>query len=599
MKKNSITSVLSAGTIIGAVIGFVLFFKAFTEAVKNITANQYIKHKAYRLIALDLHGLLIKWMSLIVITAFSFFILWFLWKLFLADIVVIRIKKENAFRIFIAGIICAVFSLYGGWAINHYFLPHKFHPASLSGDVIILFFTIFLVWALIKVRWRTIALALFIPLLTINLGIIIDSRINIPDTPNIIMILSDTLRKDHLGCYGHKRNTTPNIDLFAENAILIKNAFAQSPSTKPSVASLFTSKYPSQHHVTYNEDSLNLSYMTLAEILKQNKYMTAGFIENSVIDKRFGFSQGFSEWIMDDRRHKVATSEPMTEFDEKISSWLDKYRGRPFFLYMHYIDPHNPHNAPKPFNNFFSKEYTDRIPNFKGKSPEIIKRHFYKNKRDLEHLISFYDNEIRYIDSRFGELINKLKKLDILDNSIVIFLSDHGEGFLEHDNFAHSYSVYGELINIPLIIRFPKLSQKDYTEDHVQHVDIMPTIMHVLKINTDALLFEGRNILAESNNKAAIFSEHLRRGWGIPQQCIISGNWKLIYGLESGDYSLFDIKKDPLDYENIIGLHSEIADTLKSYLLKWRTGLTDKKEALKVDLDNEFIEKLKSLGYIK
>lgn len=415
--------------------------------------------------------------------------------------------------------------------------------------------------------------------------------------PNIIIILSDALRKDHLGCYGYKRDTTPNIDLFAKDATLFKNAFAQSPSTKPSIASLFTSRYPSQHNTIYNEDALNSTYITLAEVLKENNYLTAGFIENPVISGVFNYNQGFDSWELDDRRHIEETDESMADFDRKIFTWLDVHYKQPFFLYIHYIDPHMPYNAPAQFKNFFDENHDE------SKIGDIDKRFedeklSHESEKNLEYLILSYDNEVRYIDSRFRELIIKLKQLKILDDSIVIFLSDHGEGFLEHKRFQHSYSVYSELVNMPLIIRYPKLFKKRYEKKYVQQIDIFPTIMYILKIPSDSLSLEGNNILSRFNKNIKIVSEHLIEGWRTPQRCVMYNNWKLIQDIDLGTYSLFNIAEDPLDHKNLIEENTTTANSLKFYLAEWQKNLGDKKEASKVRLDKSLEEKFKSLNYI-
>lgn len=419
--------------------------------------------------------------------------------------------------------------------------------------------------------------------------------------PNIVIIVSDALRKDHLGCYGYRNDATPNIDRFAKDATLFKNAFAQSPSTKPSVASLFTSRYPSQHSTIYKQDALNLTQVTLAEVLSEHNYLTAAFIENPVISGLFNYNQGFRWYELNDGRDEAATDELTADFDRKIFFWLKTYYTQPFFLYIHYIDPHGPYNAPAPFANFFDR-HGKRYNDTKKDILEYLKNNdSRKKKRNLEHLISLYDDEVRYVDSRFKALIMRLENLNILDNSIVIFLSDHGEGFLEHGKLDHSYSLYSELINIPLIIRYPRLFKKHYEEKYVQQIDIFPTIMYILGIPSDALSLEGKNILSAPSEDIKIVSEQLRYGeeWGRPQRCIISKGWKLIQDIHLGVYSLFNIKDDPFDQKNLIQENTDVANKLKFFLSEWHKELKDKKESDKVTLDKNLEKKIRSLGYVQ
>jgi len=404
---------------------------------------------------------------------------------------------------------------------------------------------------------RTILAIFFIPVISIIF--VIYFKINTPNRPNVIIVVSDALRKDHLGCYGYPRDTSPHIDAFAKTATLFKNAFAQAPHTKPSIASLFTSRYPSQHNTKYHEEFLSSTLVTLAEVLSERNYRTAGFVENIAVFKPGNYSQGFSDWAVREswpriREHGKGNDNSTEEFDNKIFSWLEKNHDDPFFLYLHYIDPHFPYNAPKPFNGLFNDSRQDS-----------------EEGTDLAHRIASYDEEIRFMDFRFGKLVEKLEQLNILDKSIIIFTSDHGEGFLEHGRFGHGNSVYAELINIPLIIRYPKLFRKGYGERYVQHIDIFPTIVHALKIDTGSFLLEGKSILSKSDKDVKVFSEQLRKGkrrW-LPQRSIIFRGWKLIHNLPPdthNTHNLFNVREDPLDYENVAGEHPEIVADMRSHI---------------------------------
>jgi len=413
--------------------------------------------------------------------------------------------------------------------------------------------------------------------------------------PNVLIIISDALRRDHLGCYGYSRDTSPDIDLFAKNAVLYKNAFAQAPSTKPSVASIFTSQYPSQHQAIYNNQALDTEYRTLAEVLKDNDYITAGFTENPQIARRFHYDQGFDTWELDDRRHGI-TSEPMDDFDRKIFAWLDAHCQDTFFLYIHYIDPHIPYQPPEPFCGFFDDDYTGEITGDYNDVQKLIAR---RNRRDLEHVIALYDEEIRYINSRMKKLIKKLKQLKIWKDTIIIFTADHGEAFFDHGAFfTHSNSVYAEEINIPFILHYPRMFRRGTEERYIQHIDIFPTVLHMLKIDSAALSLEGNNFLSKPDRDIEVIAEHLRERKR-PQRGLISKGWKLIKRIDKDMISLYDIEQDPTDSENVADEHPDIAGRLESRLSGWLDYLKDIKTPTQVELDDEMIDKLKSLGYLQ
>jgi arylsulfatase A-like enzyme len=425
--------------------------------------------------------------------------------------------------------------------------------------------------------------------LAITMYLFFDNKINRPKGPNIIIVVSDALRKDHLGCYGYKKNTSPNIDLFAEEATLFSYAFAQSPSTKPSITSLFTSLYPCQHNVIDNENILPLSLLTLAEVLSQSRYITAGFTENLRISGKFKFSQGFNTWVFKNARKKELKER--NYIDEHILAWLEKNHKKPFFLYIHFLDPHAPYLPPPPYSNMFD-------PDYKGNSGGTNSK--------LEHLMALYDGEIRFIDSRFSLIIKKIKELGILENSVLFFTSDHGEEFRERGNLHHSSSVNGEQINIPLLIRYPELFKKMSEKKLVQHIDIFPTVLDILHIKHPSIPLEGSSILARNNRsitqkkgQKTIISEHSRKDKGLGlQKCIIRGEWKLIHNIRLDSFILFNIYEDPAETTDLAEEKPEAARQLKALLLSWEQRLKGIVDPKSIRLEKKTKEELKSLGYI-
>lgn len=522
-----------------------------------------------------------------------------------------RVSSSNARkRLLLTVPLAAALYLWVGWLVNHHWLPHKFHPLSLLFDFLLLLYLAF--WGALLARasgarlyglFGGLAFVFLFFLLSLELYAQISARTGLPRSPNIVIVLSDALGARHVGCYGYARETTPNVDAFAKEARLFRHAFAQAPSTKPAVASLFTAVHPSRHAVVYNEDRLSLKQVTLAEVLRQHKYHTAGFIENPTIGREFQYDQGFETWVMDDRRLED-TSEPMDEMDRRTLQWLDRRHKTPFFLYLHYMDPHGPYRAPAPFDRFFDKDYKGEID---GNTPLLGTPEWWKDRpRDLEHLVSLYDDEIRYVDWRFGNILRKLRELGQLDNTIVVFMSDHGEAFLEHGYFFHSMSVYHDQINIPLIVRYPRLFPAGVEERQAQQIDLFPTLLAAAGIEPPGDC-AGRNLLAAEwktdvpGIPAGIVSEHLRRrkGWGEPQRAYILGDWKLVQALDTWDEQLFHLPADPADSRNVLAENPDVADRAGRTLDEWVKNIEENIEAEKAELSEEMIDKLKSLGYIK
>ncbi len=416
--------------------------------------------------------------------------------------------------------------------------------------------------------------------------------IEVPLCPgcNVIVILIDTLRADHLPCYGYERNTAPNICGLAEEGFLFKNMYANSPSTKTSIASLFTSMLPSQHKSIFNKDVLNDEVITMAEILAEHGYKTHAVNANPVIKTQFNYDQGFATW--NDRLARAV------KMNRVIFKALDSYE-QPFFLYLHYMDPHSPYKSPGRYSKFFNEDYDGIVT---GLAPYEVS--YFENRPDeLEQLRAFYDNDIRYVDHSIGRLFERLKETGLYEDSVIILLSDHGEMFLEHGQFEHSNGVYTELIDVPLIIRAPN-QEKMVIETPVQTVDILPTLLAMLAIDVD-LLFMGRSIfpLIGSDETRPIISEQLRKQWGIrvPETALIMEDYKLIKQLATNDHALFNMRVDPMERENVIDSAPsalELIDKMNS-VLQANAAMYEGIEVKETTLDEETIQQLKALGYIQ
>ena len=280
----------------------------------------------------------------------------------------------------------------------------------------------------------------------------------------------DTLRADHLSGYGYERSTTPILDAFAQENLKAAYALTAAPWTPASVASMFTGLYPTSHGMVPPNDRtlakkglvrLNSSLETLPEKLKGLGYQTAGVSPNPWITKQFGYAQGFDEFhfIAREPANKIAESGR-----EIINAWEQAGQEKPFFLYLHFLDPHNPYAPPAGFD----KRYTGNL----TKSP------FSAYSEQMQNDINLYDGEIAFMDQELGKFFEYLKKKGLYDDLMIVIVADHGEQFLEHGNLRHGNKPYNEEAHVPLIIKTNrKVDSGRVISESVSTVDLLPTIL--------------------------------------------------------------------------------------------------------------------------
>jgi len=446
---------------------------------------------------------------------------------------------------------------------------------------------------------------------------------------NIIFIMVDTLRYDHLGCYGyHKKDISPHLDKLCKDSIQFSNAYSQCCFTAPSVASMFTSCYPSTHNLLSHfppSDNLDESFQTMAEILQKNDYHTAAIVAHPyIINSKKGLTQGFKEWyaflgeklVKDEKQlyEELAPNEhpkgygygkPMTEF---VIHWLDDHRQKSkekFFLYIHYMDVHSPYDT-VPENITFGYEGPLTL---KAKK-QNIGTFADISEKDLSYLINLYDYEITYVDDCVGKILNKLNKIDKYRNTMIIFVSDHGDGFKEHGYLQHRAFLYNDLIKIPLIIKLPHEKYKNTVIDqYVQHIDLLPTLADFLSIEDRNFKFQGNSLLplisgiVDPYKNRLIFSEVNRKQYEDGTFIsIISNPWKLIYNPKKTIFKLFNMATDKKELYNIIDQEKKVVAQLKPKLIHWWEE--QKYNALKFKsgkgtvLDERTKRALESLGYL-
>lgn len=358
------------------------------------------------------------------------------------------------------------------------------------------------------------------------------------NAPNIILISMDTVRADHISCYGYHRNTTPNLDSIARQGIVYENAFTAAPWTPPSHASMFTGKYPSHHKTMGKNVRLNNRNSSLAQILSQRGYQTIGITCCKLLGSGSGFERGFQEffepklpslssfkegfWL--DRLYQkdyirtliYGPDKGTCQAIEAIKRFLKKRRKikKPFFMFINYFNCHTPYDPPRPFKNrfcnnfhqsrFYMKEFlsnkalnrtTEKISDRNLNIQKLrwiasgaggfffVMKELSVSQKEWEVVKSWYDGEIAYLDYQIGNLIELLREEGIFNNTVLIITSDHGENFGEHGLAVHPLCVYDSLLHVPLIVSCPNvIPERKKISNLASTIDIFPTVMDIANV---------------------------------------------------------------------------------------------------------------------
>jgi arylsulfatase A-like enzyme len=416
--------------------------------------------------------------------------------------------------------------------------------------------------------------------------------------PNLVLISLDTTRRDHGSAYGYARKTTPTLERLAAEGVRFAHAYAPAPTTGPSHATLFTALYPITHRVVKNGRVLAPAHVTLAERLHERGWTTAGVVSSYVLDARFGFGQGFETWDDDFELASATTMLPSGNgaevFDRKADAttrralrWLEEERdaSRPFFLFVHYMDPHEPWVAP----------------------PEILRR-FRTPDLPLDGvsgLIARYDAEIAFTDQQLGELFEALERLGLARDTIVAVTADHGEGLMDHGELNHGTQLYEEQLRVPLLLRFPRrLPAGRVIDGPVSLLDLAPTLLALMAVEPAAGdPMQGRNLVPvlegrEPLDPALPLFLFRPDNTEIPgeQYAIRQGDWKLIRG--PGEMrELFDLGADPREREDRSAAEAERVRELERQLDRWLRA-HQRADAAPDLVSPEDLERLRALGYV-
>ena len=463
-------------------------------------------------------------------------------------------------------------------------------------------------------------------ILNTALLIVLATACSRPTPTSVVLITIDTLRADHLGCYGYARNTSGNIDRLADEGTLFERTISSLPRTTQSIASILTGRYPSGHGARGLFSPLSAANITLAEILQERGYRTAAITSNMFLAPGRGFEQGFD--LYDNPRQRwIGNSAP--EITRRAVHWLDEQPpGEPFFLWVHYLDPHWTYRPTSntPYARAFDPAGSGEpavygaIDSGKLTKGEVI----FQNRidpREVQQLIALYDGEIAAVDDALEPLLNRLARDG--EPVLLVLTSDHGESLGEHCyHFAHGEYLYQPVLHIPLILRMPGTVPDGRRVDSLaQNIDIAPTILSLLGIDRLQSV-DGRPLFLAAENATAprepapgrplvfaesdfqlIHPENPRYFLSGPEgkwSSVSDGRYKLIHIPRRGDelLELYDLEADPGEEHDLSD--DPALDSLRTELLRELKRFVDYDAGSPVpdQLDPEERERLRSLGYI-
>lgn len=408
-------------------------------------------------------------------------------------------------------------------------------------------------------------------------------------TPNVLIIGIDTLRADHVSCYGYSRATSPNIDRMAAEGVRFESAISASPWTLPSFATVFTSLYPSQHGAGSLQTRLRTVFPTLAMMLLKNGYSTAGIASNSTIGPEFGMDRGFESYNL---LPPVRECDASRTTDDALH-WLDANKEKRFFLFVHYFDPHLPYAPPAPYDTLFSNGYAGPIGrqfDAKNTGTDDVRVYDYVREmpaEDRNQIVALYDGEIAYTDAAVGRLLGGLQERGLRDNTLVILLSDHGEEFMDHGALNHGHSLYDELLRVPLILSWPgQLPAGEVVRRQVRLLDVTPTVLDFLNIKPESH-FEGVSLRPLLTSKGDLvrsetsllppevaYSGALMAG-STERKSVRAYPWKMIYEIAAERVYLYNLERDPGETRNVADEEAGVRELLERALFKTILGVSD------------------------
>lgn len=426
--------------------------------------------------------------------------------------------------------------------------------------------------------------------------------------PNIILIVIDTLRADHLGCYGYFRDTSPHIDAFAQESVFFEQVYAPMATTLPSHVSLFTGLYPLEHGTLANVGDGGIPFRSrpgvrsVAELLHENEYATGAFVSSTPMKDITGFNAGFTTYNQPNTALRNAR-----RTTEAALRWLDVHGRSPFFLFVHYFDPHTPYQPPPPYNRMFTSDADLEAYLAERGIPDVIQPSLCRGERPTvtRRVTNLYDGEIRYCDEHVGALLNAIRERGLWDSSVIILTADHGEGLNQHEWPQHGRT-WNEQAHVPLMIRFPNVAPSRF-EPLVSLMDVFPTVLARYNLpwaETFVRQGSGVNVLSAEFKERPILTQRSGREcgeYGGSLFALTTPRWRFHYTPEKPAL-LFDRQADPHELRDESGNESLVTEQLRHETLSFVKRLETRGEKLRTEtreplLDEQLKAEMAALGY--
>ena len=387
---------------------------------------------------------------------------------------------------------------------------------------------------------------------------------------NVILLTIDALRKDVLGCYGNKSGLTPFINSLQNKCIKFTNVNSPGPYTQAAFPGILTSSY----YLEYGRQKmLSEKRVLISEVLKRAWITTAGFHSNPYLSEYFGWNRGW-DIFYDSMEDEVDDKVPYIKaegINNKVATWLSSHivemaKYKPFFLWVHYMDVHEPYVPKKKYIDMVDQSISLSEDEMYALFQEVLLKRDVSDEGTVKLLKKLYDAHVREIDDGVKDFFGILEKLNLLKDSVIIITSDHGDEFGEHGGLSHDGKMYKELVNVPLLIYEPARETADVSDLLVSTLDIPPTIIYLFGIEpVDA--FKGHSLIPPHDYPAqGVFGEAVdkhgskEKGEEKEVHYYLEGDLKVIYCETDDSWELYDLKEDPKELTNIIETYSAAED---------------------------------------
>lgn len=464
----------------------------------------------------------------------------------------------------------------------------------------------------------------------------------LPGRPNVLLVTCDTLRADHLGCYGYYRDTSPRIDAFAAEGVRVERAVATMTTTLPSHLSILTGLFAHQHGYVANQGAIRSAFSptpgrrSIAQFFREAGYRTAAFVSGPTVSHLTGIDAGFEHFDDHDPRDASTLferSRPGRETTEHALAWLRDHTDEPWFVWIHYWDPHEPNVPPEPYASMFPPdEGLERLIDARRIEPERLRVRFDDlelsrlfapeltpriaqgetvelppiDRDAIRRLLCAYDGDVRYVDDCFGAVLDELDALGLEGRTVVAFVADHGQSLGQHDWLEHG-EIRQDNAHVPLILRFPDdlVPQPAVVPGPVSLVDLMPTIvarLDVPPVRAFLAQAEGADFLSPAFDRPFAFTQRSvreRAEWPSGLEFGVTTREYTFYDYTQHPDELYDLRRDPGEFENVIGRFPREAQGGREWI---RQTLARRPYQVPEGPHNaaaeEFRRALKDLGYL-